>query len=181
MHIEIEDHNVKQNMIEASKLVWHVHGKKLLIISFTFFVLGIIFCGYFYNMIENTPKTQEFDREIDLEILFIFWMISLLFLFRFFRAKRNFYTRVKRDLNLAFNQSSTRKIIINDEGVEGITEHYRSFAKWEIINNFKVYDKYISITNLLNPSPFFIPIHLMAEEEYKSLLFYLRSSKKEIK
>ncbi|QIL39001.1 hypothetical protein G7074_06710 [Pedobacter sp. HDW13] len=181
MNINIEDNNVKQNMLEASQLVWRVHGRKLLIISLIFFVLGIVFYGYFYNMIKNTPTTQDLDREIDLEILFICWMISLLFLIRFFRVKRNFFTTVKRDLNQAFNQSSTRKIIITDEGVEGITEHYRSFAKWEIITKFKVYDKYISITNLLNPSPFFIPIHLMAEEEYKSLLFYLRSTKKETK
>ncbi|MFD2583297.1 hypothetical protein ACFSR6_12425 [Pedobacter vanadiisoli] len=181
MNINIEDHNVKQSMLEANQLIWRVYGKKLLVISLIFFVLGIAFYVYFYNMIKNTPITQELDREIDQEILFICWLISLMFLIRFFRAKRNFFTALKNNLNQAFNHSNYRKIIISDEGVEGITTYYRSFVKWEIVTGFKVYDKYISITHALRPSPFFIPIYLMAEEEYKSLLFYLRSTKKETK
>jgi len=181
MNIIIEDNNVKQNMLEASQLVWRPHGKKLMVISLTFFVLGIVFYGYLNNLIKNTPVTQAMDREIDLEILFICWLLSLLFLIRFFRNKRTFFTKVKRGLNQVFNDSSVRRILITDEGVEGITEYYRSFVKWEIVTDFKVYDRYISIASLLNSSPFFIPTYLMTDEVYKSLLFYLRSTKKEIK
>lgn len=168
-------------MLEASQLVWRAHGRKFLIISLVFFVLGIVFYGYFHNMINNTPVTEGLDREIDLEILVACMLLSLLFIIRFLRIRHSFWNQVKRASNLAFGQSNSRKIIITDEGIEGITENYRSFAKWEIVTNFKVYDKYISITNLLSRSPFFIPIHLMVDEEYKSLLFYLRSTKKEVK
>ena len=121
------------------------------------------------------------DREIDLEILFICWLLSIMFLIRFFRAKHAFFTKVKRGVNLVFNDSSVRRILITDEGVEGITEFYRSFVKWEIVTHFKIYDRHISINNLLSSAPFFIPTHLMSNEVYKSLLFYLRSAKKEIK
>jgi len=168
-------------MLEASKLVWRAQGRRLLIISLVFFALGIVFYAYFHNMVNNTPITQKLDREIDVEMLFICWLLSLLFLIRFLRYRHSFWNQVKRVSNLAFSQSNSRKIIITDEGIEGISEYYRSFSKWEIITAFKVYEKYVSITNLLSPSPFFIPIHLMADEEYKTLLFYLRSTKKEAK
>lgn len=181
MNIIIEDNSVRQNMLEASQLIWRAYEKKLLIIILTFFVLGFVFYGYLNNLIKNTPITQAMDREIDVEILFICWLLSLLFLIRFFRAKHTFFTQVKRGLNQAFTDFSVRKILITDEGVEGITEYYRTFVKWEIVADFKVYDRYISITNLLSSSPFFIPTYLMSDESYKSLLFYLRSTKKEIK
>ncbi|MEH3114013.1 hypothetical protein [Pedobacter terrae] len=181
MNIIVEDNNVKQNMLEASQLIWREHGRKLLIISLTFFVMGVIFYCYLNNLIKNTPTNQSMDREIDREVLFICFLLCLFFLIRFFRAKHTFFTRLKRGVNLVFNDSSVRKILITDEGVESITEYYSSFVKWEIVTHFKVYDRHLSINNLLSSAPFFIPTHLMSDEVYKSLLFYLKSTKKEIK
>nr|WP_276898718.1 hypothetical protein [Pedobacter kyonggii] len=172
MNIIIEDFNVKKSLLESNQIIWRTFSKRLKIVSLVFFVLGIVMYSYLHYIVKN--------EEIDLTILIFCWVVALSAFSRLVRTKRSFWAKFENTTNLAF-PSNTRKLIITDEGIEGITDNYRSFAKWNILTSFKVYDQYISITNVMMHTPFFIPIHLMANEEYKSLLYYLRTTKKEIK
>lgn len=170
MNIVIEDHNFKKSLLEANQLIWKTFSKRLKLVSLIFSILGIITYGYLHYIVKN--------EELDLTALIFCWVVALSAFIRLLRTKQSFWTRFETTSNLAFH-SNTRKIIITDEGIEGITDNYRSFAKWNILTSFKVYDHYISITNLIMQTPFFIPINLMTAEEYKSLLYYLRTNKKE--
>ncbi|WP_293312728.1 hypothetical protein [Pedobacter sp. UBA5917] len=170
MNIVIEDHNVKKSLLEANQLIWKTYSKRLKLVSLIFFILGIITYSYLHYIVKN--------EELDLTALIFCWVVALSAFSRLLRTKRSFWARFTNTSNLAF-PTNTRKIIITDEGIEGITDNYRSFAKWNILTSFKVYDQYISITNLIMQTPFFIPINLMTAEEYKSLLYYLRANKKE--
>jgi hypothetical protein len=172
MNIIIEDFNVKKSLLESNQIIWRTFSKRLKIVSLVFFLLGIVMYSYLRYIVKN--------EEIDLTILIFCWVVALSAFSRLLRTKRSFWAKFENITNLAF-PSNTRKLIITDEGIEGITDNYRSFAKWNILTSFKVYDQYISITNVMMHTPFFIPIQLMANEEYKSLLYYLRTTKKEIK
>ncbi|WP_293783259.1 hypothetical protein [uncultured Pedobacter sp.] len=172
MNIIIEDFNVKKSLLESNQIIWKKFSKRLKVISLISFLLGIIMYGYLHYILKN--------EEIDLTVLILCWVVALSTFIRLLKTERIFWNKFKDTTALAF-PSNTRKLIITDEGIEGITDNYQSFAKWNILTSFKVYDQYLSITNVMMHTPFFIPIHLMADEEYKSLLFYLRSTKKEIK
>ena len=172
MNIIIEDFNVKKSLLESNQIIWKTFSNRLKIVSLVSFLLGIVMYGYLHYIVKN--------EEIDLSMLIFCWIVALSAFIRMLRSKRSFWTKFENTTNLAF-PSNTRKLIITDEGIEGITDNYRSFAKWNILTSFKVYDQYISITNVMMHSQFFIPIHLMANEEYNSLLYYLRTTKKESK